>query len=70
MLFIFIGLPDGYIFITYLFSLSLYGWLFCIVYNCNIPYKANIGKGSFFNHAGMGVLVNPHVSIGEKHENR
>lgn len=36
-----------------------------IVYNCNIPYKANIGKGSFFNHAGMGVLINPHVSIGE-----
>ena len=36
-----------------------------IVYNCNIPYKANIGKGSFLNHAGMGVLINPHVSIGE-----
>ena len=36
-----------------------------IMYNCNVPYKADIGKGSFFNHAGMGVLINSKVVIGK-----
>lgn len=39
--------------------------LIFLIYNCMIPYKCKIGKGSFFNHAGIGVLINPKVVIGE-----
>ena len=29
-----------------------------------IPYRCEIGKGSFFNHGGIGVLINPNVKVG------
>lgn len=35
---------------------------FC--YACNIPYKCKIGKGTFFNHGGIAVLINPDTVIG------
>lgn len=38
--------------------------LIFLCYNCSVPYKATIGKGSFFNHGGMGVLINSGVKIG------
>ena len=28
-----------------------------LVYNSKIPYKAKIGKGTFFGYGGMGVVV-------------
>lgn len=36
-----------------------------LCYNCSVPYRARIGRGTFFNHGGMGVLINPMVEIGE-----
>lgn len=35
-----------------------------LCYACNIPYKCSIGKGTFFNHGGIAVLLNPNVEIG------
>ena len=29
-----------------------------------IPYRCEIGKGTFFNHGGIGILINPSVKIG------
>ena len=43
---------------------KLFQLLIFLMYNCNIPYKCNIGKGSFFNHGGIGVLINSKVIIG------
>lgn len=34
-------------------------------YNCSISYKTDIGKGTFFNHGGIGVLINPQSVIGD-----
>lgn len=36
-----------------------------LMYNCSVSYKMSIGRGSFFNHAGIGVLINPKVVIGK-----
>lgn len=36
-----------------------------LAYNCSVPYTASIGKGTFFNHAGLGVLINGGVRIGD-----
>ena len=30
-----------------------------------IPYKCHIGKGCFFNHSGLGVLINSDVYIAD-----
>lgn len=38
--------------------------LIFLMYNCSVSYKTVIGKGTFFNHAGIGVLINPKVIIG------
>jgi len=35
-----------------------------LCYNCSIPYKIEIGKGTFFSHGGIGVLINQSVKIG------
>lgn len=34
-------------------------------YSSAISYRVKIGKGTFFNHAGFGVLINDNVVIGE-----
>ena len=34
-------------------------------YNCRIPYKAKIGKGTYCSHGGIGVTVHPDAVIGE-----
>lgn len=34
-------------------------------YSSAVSYKVKIGKGSFFNHAGFGILINSKVEIGE-----
>lgn len=36
-----------------------------VVYGSAISYKVKIGKGSFFNHKGFGVLINDNVVIGD-----
>lgn len=63
----------------YLYYLS--HWLYChhvpvlpkiieltmfFLFNAIIPYRCNIGKGSLLGHRGMGVVLHPHVVIGEK----
>jgi len=35
-----------------------------LLYNCNISYKATIGKGSTFLHKGMATLILENVQIG------
>lgn len=34
-------------------------------YSCSISYKTKIGKGTFFNHSGFGILINSKVVIGD-----
>ena len=36
-----------------------------LCYNCSIPYSADIGRGTFLNHGGIGVLINANVRIGK-----
>ncbi len=36
-----------------------------IIYSSAISYKVKIGKGTFFNHKGFGVLINDNVVIGD-----
>ena len=36
-----------------------------ILFSCDIPYKAYIGKGTSFPHLGLSVLINPNAIIGE-----
>lgn len=36
-----------------------------LCYACNIPYKCKIGKGTFFNHGGFSILINPDTTIGD-----
>lgn len=36
-----------------------------LCYSSAVSYKVKIGKGSFFNHGGFGVLINSEVIIGE-----
>lgn len=43
---------------------KLFQLLIFLMYNCMIPYKCEIGKGTFFNHGGIGVLINPNVKLG------
>ena len=42
--------------------LQLIAFLF---YSSAVSYKVKLGKGSFFNHAGFGVLINSNVVIGD-----
>ncbi|WP_289741843.1 DapH/DapD/GlmU-related protein [uncultured Duncaniella sp.] len=39
--------------------------LIFINYNCSISYRMKIGRGTFFNHGGMGVLINPEATVGD-----
>lgn len=36
-----------------------------LCYSSNVHYKVKIGKGTFFNHLGFGVLINSAVEIGD-----
>ena len=36
-----------------------------VLFSCDIPYKAKIGKGTQFPHLGLGVLIHPNATIGE-----
>lgn len=36
-----------------------------IVFACDIPYKAQIGKGTQFPHDALGVVIHPYAIIGE-----
>ena len=38
--------------------------LIFLCYSSAISYKVRIGKGTFFNHSGLGVLINSNVIIG------
>lgn len=35
-----------------------------LFYSSAVSYKVKIGKGTFFNHGGFGVLINSNVVIG------
>lgn len=37
-----------------------------IVFSCDIPYKASIGKGTTFPHDALGTVIHPNVIIGEQ----
>ncbi|MED1089154.1 serine O-acetyltransferase [Bacillus paramycoides] len=36
-----------------------------IIFSCDIPYKANIGKGTSFPHDGLGIVIHPNAIVGE-----
>lgn len=36
-----------------------------VVYSSAISYKVRIGRGTFFNHKGFGILINDNVIIGK-----
>lgn len=36
-----------------------------LCYSSAISYKVKIGKGTFFNHSGFGILLNAKVVIGD-----
>lgn len=36
-----------------------------IIFSCDIPYKALIGKNTSFPHYALGVLIHPKVKIGD-----
>lgn len=36
-----------------------------LCYSSAISYKVKIGKGTFFNHSGFGILINSKVIIGD-----
>lgn len=36
-----------------------------LFYSSAVSYKVKIGKGTFFNHGGFGVLINSNVVIGD-----
>lgn len=42
----------------------LQGLIF-VVHSSAISYRVKIGKGTFFNHKGFGVLINDNVVIGD-----
>ena len=40
-------------------------YMIFLLYNCSIPYQCSIGKGSFFAHGGIGVVLHPNTKIGK-----
>lgn len=44
---------------------SLLQLVIFLCYSSNVHYKVRIGKGTFFNHLGFGVLINSSVVIGD-----
>ncbi|MFT6834716.1 MAG: serine O-acetyltransferase [Francisellaceae bacterium] len=44
---------------------KLFQLLIFVLYSCRLPYKANIGKGSFFVVKGLGVSLHDNTVIGE-----
>lgn len=36
-----------------------------IIFSCDIPYKATIGRGTTFPHDALGVIIHPNSVIGE-----
>ena len=55
--------------ILYKYKLTIFAVLIRIIirvlFSCDIPYKAKIGKGTVFPHLGLGVLIHPNTQIGE-----
>lgn len=45
---------------------SIFQLLCFIIYSSAVSYKVKLGKGTFFNHAGFGILINSKVIIGEQ----
>ena len=37
-----------------------------LIYNCRIPHTAEIGRGTVFGYAGMGVVVHKNAKIGSQ----
>ncbi len=35
-----------------------------VIFSCDIPYKAEIGKGTIFPHHALGVIIHPKAKIG------
>ena len=45
---------------------GLLRWLMFLLYNSLIPPQCSIGKGSWFAHGGIGVVLHPDCLIGER----
>lgn len=37
-----------------------------LIFNSKVPFKCEIGKGTFFSHRGIAVVVHPDARIGER----
>lgn len=35
-----------------------------IIFACDVPYKAEIGKGTTFPHHALGIVIHPYAKIG------
>ena len=44
---------------------SLLQLIIFLCYSSSVHYRVKIGKGTFFNHLGFGVLINSAVEIGD-----
>ncbi len=44
---------------------KLFQLIIFLCYNCSVPCRIKIGKGTRFSHGGIGVLINNSVEIGE-----
>ncbi|KWU59140.1 serine O-acetyltransferase [Priestia megaterium] len=40
-------------------------FLYRVIFSCDIPSSAKIGKGSKFAHRGLGCVIHPRAHIGE-----
>lgn len=45
---------------------GIFRWLMFLVYNSVIPPQCTIGKGSYFTHGGIGVVLHPDCKIGDR----
>ena len=44
---------------------SMLQFVIFVCYSSAVHYKVKLGRGTFFNHGGMGCLINSAVEIGE-----
>lgn len=45
---------------------GVFRWLMFLIYNSVIPPQCSIGKGSYFTHGGIGVVLHPDCKIGDR----
>jgi serine O-acetyltransferase len=45
---------------------AAFRWLMFLIYNSVIPPKCVIGRGAYFTHGGIGVVLHPDCKIGDR----